>query len=85
MAEGGDHALAWMRRLDAGLDRVRAVLEDRTGRLQRVENRLTSLAARFSEIETFDREVTRMDKRLDEHGRRLARIEDATVLAEPLG
>jgi hypothetical protein len=85
MTESGDHTFAWMRRLDAKLDRVLAVLEDHTGRLQRVEGRLTSLAARFSEIETFDREVARLDKRLDEHGRRLTRVEDATVLAEPPG
>ena len=81
--EGSDHTLAWMRRLDAKLDRVLSVLEDHTGRLQRLEGRLTSLSARFAEIETFDREVTRIDQKLDEHGRRLGRVEDATVLAEP--
>jgi hypothetical protein len=69
MTETGDHTLAWMRRLDAKLDRVLAVLEDHTGRLQRVGGRLTSLAARFATIETFDQEVTRIDHhRLDEHG-----------------
>ena len=81
--EGSDHTLAWMRRLDAKLDRVLSVLEDHTGRLQRLEGRLTSLSARFAEIETFDREVTRIDQKLDEHGRRLGRVEDVTVLAEP--
>ena len=35
MTEGSDHTLAWMRRLD----RMLAVLEDHTGRLQRVEGR----------------------------------------------
>jgi hypothetical protein len=55
MTEGSDHTLAWMRRLDAKLDRVLSVLEDHTGRLQRLEGRLTSLSARFAEIETFDR------------------------------
>jgi hypothetical protein len=64
---------------------VLAVLEDHTGRLQRVEGRLTSLAARFSEIGTSVREVMRMDKRLDAHGRRPTRIEDATILTEPPG
>ena len=34
-------------------------------------------------IEGFDRELTRVDHRLDEQGRRLARVEDATVLAQP--
>ena len=81
--EGSDHTLAWMRRLDAKLDRVLSVLEDHTGRLQRLEGRLTSLSARFAEIETFDREVTRIDQKLDEHGRRFGRVEDVTVLAEP--
>jgi hypothetical protein len=85
MTEASDHALAWMRWLDAKLDRVLAVLEDHTGRLQRVEGRLTSLAARFTVVETFDREVTRIDHKLDEHGRRLTRVEDATVLAQPPG
>ena len=57
--EGNDPTLAWTRRLDAKLDRVLSVLVDHTGRLQRLEGRLTSLSARFAEIETFDREVTR--------------------------
>ena len=83
MIDGSDHTLAWMRGLDAKLDRMLAVLEDHTGRLQRVEGRLTSLAARFAVIETFDHEVARIDQRLDEHGRRLAGVEDATVLAKP--
>ena len=83
MIEGSEHTLAWMRRLDAKVDRMLAVLEDHTGRLQRVEGRLTSLAARFAVIETFDQDVARFDQRLDEHGRRLARVEDVTVLAEP--
>jgi hypothetical protein len=56
-----------MRRLDAKLDRVPEVLEDHTDRLQRVEGRLTSLAARFAVIETFDHDVARIDQRLDEH------------------
>lgn len=83
MTEGGDHTLAWMRRLDAKLDRMLSVLEDHTGRLQRVEGRLTSLAARFAVIETFDHEVARVDQRLGEHGRRHAQVEHAAVLAEP--
>ena len=81
--EGNDPTLAWTRRLDAKLDRVLSVLVDHTGRLQRLEGRLTSLSARFAEIETFDREVTRIDQKLDEHSRRLGRVEDATVHAEP--
>ena len=39
-----------------------SVLEDHTGRLQRVEGRLTSLAARFAVIETFDHEVALVDQ-----------------------
>ena len=66
MTETGDHTIAWMRRLDAKLDRVLSVLEDHTGRLQRVEGRLTSLAARFAVIETFDSDVARIDQQLDE-------------------
>jgi hypothetical protein len=83
MRDSGDHTLAWMPRLDAKLDRVLAVLEDHTGRLQWVEGGLTSLAARFTEIAAFDREVTRIDQKVDEYGRRRTRVEDATVLAEP--
>jgi hypothetical protein len=44
---------------------------------------LTSVDARLGVLESFDGEVTRIDRRLDEYGRRLSRIEDATVLAEP--
>jgi hypothetical protein len=33
-------------------------------------------------IEAFDHEVARVDQKLGEHGRRLARVEDATVIAE---
>jgi hypothetical protein len=42
-----------MHRLNAKLDRVLAVLKNRTGRLQRVEGQLASLAARVAEIETL--------------------------------
>lgn len=62
MTEGSDHTLAWMRPLDAKLEPMLAVLEDHTDRLQRVEGRLTSLAARFAVIETFDHEVARTDR-----------------------
>jgi hypothetical protein len=82
MTDGSDHTLAWIRRLDSKIDRMLAVLEDQTGWLQRVEGRLTSLAARFAVTLTFDHEVARIDQRLDEHGRRLAWV-DATFLAEP--
>ncbi|MFZ1431485.1 MAG: hypothetical protein WAS21_32585 [Geminicoccaceae bacterium] len=44
---------------------------------------MTSLEARFAVIEAFDHEVARVDQKLGEHGRRLARVEDATVIAEP--
>ena len=83
MTEGSDNTLAWMRRLGAKLDRMLAALEVHTCRLQWVEGRLTSLAAQFAVIETFDQEIARFDQRLDKHGRRLARVEDVTVLAEP--
>jgi hypothetical protein len=78
-----DHTLALLRRVDAKLDRLQADVTDLRGRLQRVEGRLTSLDARLGVIEGFDRELTRVDHRLDEQGRRLARVEDATVLAQP--
>lgn len=80
MTEASDHTLAWMRRLDAKVGRLLAVLEDLTVQPQRVEGPLAS----FAVIETFDREVTRIDNKLDERGRRLTRA-DATVLAEPPG
>ena len=83
MTDSSDPTLAWMRRLDARLDRMLAVLKDHTGRLQRVEGRLTGLAARFAAIEIFDHAVARIDEGLDERRRRLARAKDATVLVEP--
>jgi hypothetical protein len=83
MTDPTDHTLALLRRMDAKLDWLQADVTDLRGRLQRAEDRLTSLDARLGVLETFDAEVTRLDRRLDEHGRRLARIEDATVLAEP--
>lgn len=83
MTEPTDHTLALLRRMDAKLDRLQSDVTDLRGRLQRVEGRLTSVDARLGVLETFDSEVTRIDRRLDEHGRRLARIEDVTILAEP--
>lgn len=74
MTEPTGHTLALLRRMDAKLYR-----------LQRVEGRLTSVDARLGVLETLDGEVSRIDRRLDDHGRRLARVEDATVLAEPPG
>lgn len=83
MSDPTDRTLALLRRMDAKLDRLQSDVTDLRGRLQRVEGRLTSLDARLGVLETFDGEVTRLDRRLDDQGRRLARIEDATVLAEP--
>ena len=83
VSETTDHTLALLRRMDLKLDRLQSDVTDLRGRLQPVEGRLTSLDARLGVLETFDGEVTRLDRRLDEHGRRLARIEDVTVLAEP--
>ena len=69
--------------MDAKLDRLQSDVTDLRGRLQRVEGRLTNLDARLGVLETFDGGVRRLDRRRDEHGRRPARIEDVTVLAEP--
>jgi hypothetical protein len=60
--ERNDPTLAWAHQLDAKLDRVLSVLEDHTGRLQRLEGSLTSLAARVATSETRDREMTRVDQ-----------------------
>ena len=64
------------------LDRLQADVTDLRGRLNLVEGRLTCLGARLGVLETFDGEVTSLDRRLD-HWRRLARVEDTTILAEP--
>jgi hypothetical protein len=61
-----DHTSVLLRRMDAKLDRLQADVTDLHGRLQRVEGRLTSLDARLGVIEGFDRELTRVDHRLDE-------------------
>ena len=83
MSEATAHTQTLLRCMDAKLDRLQSDATDLRGRLRRVEGRLTSLDARLGVLETFDGEVTRLDRRLDEHGRQLARIEDVTVLAEP--
>ncbi|MFZ1427655.1 MAG: hypothetical protein WAS21_12875 [Geminicoccaceae bacterium] len=54
MTKGSDPILPWRRWLDAERNRIPAVLEDQTGRLQRVEGQLTGLAARFAVIGSFD-------------------------------
>ena len=55
----------------AKFDRLWAHVTDLRGRLQRVERRLTNLHVQLGVMETFDGEVTRLDRHLDEHGRRL--------------
>lgn len=72
--DGNDHMPAWMRRLNAKLDRVLLVLEDHAGRLQRVEGSLFSLSARFAGIATFHREVTRICPKLDKQSRTLTTL-----------
>ena len=69
--------------MDAKLDRLQADVTDLRGRLQWVEGRLTSVDARSGVLKTFDGEVIRIDRRFDDHGRRLARIDNTTILAEP--
>ncbi|MFZ1426396.1 MAG: hypothetical protein WAS21_06470 [Geminicoccaceae bacterium] len=63
-----DHTLALLRRMDAKLDRLQADVIDLRGRLQRVEGRLTSVDVRLGVLGSFDGEVTRIDRRLDDHG-----------------
>jgi hypothetical protein len=70
MSEPTDHTLALLRRMDAKLDRLQSDVTDLRGRLQRVEGRVTSLDARLGVLETFDGEVTRLDRRPVGHGRR---------------
>ncbi len=82
MIEGNEPLLVWMRWLDAEPDRIPAVLEDHTGRLQWVDGRLTRLAAGFAVIETFDHEVVGIVQTLEEYGRRVARVDDVMALAE---
>jgi hypothetical protein len=47
MSEPTDRTLALLRRMDAKLDRLQSDVTNPRSRLQRVEDRLTSLDARF--------------------------------------
>ena len=58
--ETDNHTLRLLRRMDAKLDRVQSTLDDHTGRLQRLEGRMTQLDARVG----------------DEPERRIRRLED---------
>ena len=81
MSEPTDHTLALLRRMDAKLDRLQADVTDLRGRLQRVEGRLTSVDARLGVLETFDGGGSRLDRRLDEHGRRRSQMADVVAFA----
>ena len=79
-----DHTLAFLRRLDAKLDRLEARLDDHTGRLQRLEQRYgrvqappaagAAVAGPLPGLAALPRD--RVLVRLDEIERRLRRLED---------
>jgi hypothetical protein len=75
-----DHTLALLRRLDAKLDRLQAMVDDHTGRLQRLEQRYgrADRSAR-DDGERSCLDPSRFLMRLDGIERRLRKLEDGTL------
>ena len=75
-----DHTLALLRRLDAKLDRLQAMVDDHTGRLQRLEQRYgrADRVARDAG-ERLSVDPSRVLMRLDGIERRIRRLEDTTL------
>ena len=57
--ETDNHTLPLLRRMDAKLDRVQSTLDDHTGRLQRLEGRMTQLDARVGD--QLERRIRRLE------------------------
>lgn len=72
-----DHTLALLRRLDAKLDRLQAMVDDHTGRLQRLEQRYGRGAG--SDGGRLSVDPSRVLVRLDGIERRLRRLEDTSL------
>ena len=82
MTDATGHAVALLHLIDAKLDRCRrAALIYATAAADR--GPADERYVRLEVLEAFGSEVSRIDRRIDDHVRRLTQVEDVTILADP--